>query len=233
MSLVRQLYDLQGIDLQVSDAEKTLAEVRIRLEDRSELTLAGERVDRPEARLKELTAGRRAAEQTIAEVGERLQKVESRLYGGAVTNPKELAAAEEEREFVLRLRREEEDKLLELMVEADDVQSEESQARQTLARLQAKRPAEDAELLQSQEMLTGELATLGHERDQITPNLAGDVLFLYDSLIKSKGGVAIVRVERGMCQGCRISLTTGELQKARSADDVTQCGSCRRILYLV
>ena len=233
MSFVKQLYDLQQLDLKLSDAEKSLAEVRLRLEDESELTLARERVDQAGARLKELTAGRRAAEQTIAQLGERLQRVESRLYSGAVTNPKELAAAEEERAFVLRLRQEEEDKLLELMVEADDVQSEERQAQETLARLEAERPAEEAELLRRQESMTGKLATLGQERDQITPQLTREVLSLYDSLRKSKGGRAIVSVERGMCQGCRISLTTGELQRARSAHGITQCGSCRRILYLV
>ncbi len=233
MSFVKQLYDLQQLDLKLSDAEKSLAEVRLRLEDESELTLARERVDQAGARLKELTAGRRAAEQTIAQLGERLQRVESRLYSGAVTNPKELAAAEEERAFVLRLRQEEEDKLLELMVEADDVQSEERQAQETLARLEAERPAEEAELLRRQESMTGKLATLGQERDQITPQLTREVLSLYDSLRKSKGGRAIVSVERGMCQGCRISLTTWELQRARSAHGITQCGSCRRILYLV
>ena len=233
MSSVKQLYDLQQLDLKLSDAEKSLAEVRLMLEDESELNLARERVDQAGARLKELTAGRRAAEQTIAQLGERLQGVESRLYGGAVTNPKELAAAEEERAFVLRLRQEEEDKLLELMVEADDVQSEERQAQDTLARLEAERPAQEAELLRRQEGVTGELATLGQERDQITPQFTREVLSLYDSLRKSKGGRAIVSVERGLCQGCRISLTTGELQRARSAHGITQCGSCRRILYVV
>ena len=42
-----------------------------------------------------------------------------------------------------------------------------------------------------------------------------------------------VKVERGMCQGCRLALSTMELQRARSARGVVQCSSCRRILYVV
>ena len=60
MPFIRQLYELQGLDLKVSDAEKSLADVRFRLGDKSELTLAGERVGRAEARLKELAAQARA-----------------------------------------------------------------------------------------------------------------------------------------------------------------------------
>jgi len=42
----------------------------------------------------------------------------------------------------------------------------------------------------------------------------------------------VVKVERGMCQGCRISLPMSVLQKARSGFDVVQCVSCERILYV-
>ena len=230
---VKQLYDLQELDLKLAAAEKSLADVRARLADDSALTSAGEMVDRLRTRADEVGSRRRAVERSMEELGERRQAVESKLYGGEITNPKGLSAAEEEREFMLSQLREVEDKLLELMVETDDIQLERGRAEETLERLQAERPVEEAGLLETEQRLTGELDSLGKSREKIAPSVSPDLLSLYDSLRKTKGGRAVARVERGMCQGCRISLPTMELQRARSAQRVTRCGSCQRIIYVV
>ena len=56
---------------------------------------------------------------------------------------------------------------------------------------------------------------------------------MYESLLKTRDGSAVAKVERGMCQGCRLTLPTLELQRARSSEGIARCGSCGRILYVV
>ena len=102
MQSVKQLYDLQELDSSIDALEKSVAEVRAKLADDSPLTSTRGRVESLEVRSKDLAAKRREEERTIAELQERLQRIESRLYGGAVTNPRELSAAQEEREFITR-----------------------------------------------------------------------------------------------------------------------------------
>ena len=46
------------------------------------------------------------------------------------------------------------------------------------------------------------------DRAALLPTMPGNLLPLYESLRKGKGGRAIAIVERGTCQGCRLSLTT-------------------------
>ena len=166
-------------------------------------------------------------------MSETLQKVEARLYGGAVTSERELSAAQEEHEFTKGRQSEFEDRLLEIMVEVEEVEAEHREAVESLERLEADRPSEEAELRSGEKRLTAELASLGQNRDVMTPLLSADVLSTYDGLLQSKDGTAVARVERGMCQGCRLTLSTMELQRARSSQSVVQCSSCRRILYVV
>ena len=233
MVAVRQLYDLQGLDLETASREKSLAEVREGLADDSALVSARNRAGELKARLDELGSSRRALERTIAELEERLQRVESRLYGGAVTNPKEMTAAEEERAYVTEQRRQEEDRLLEVMVELDETDTTHKEAQEALKGIEVERPTQVAQLTGQEEDLSKELLDLERQRALITDEMPARTLSLYESLRKSKNGQAVARVERGLCQGCRLSLSTQDLRRARGTQAVVQCSSCRRILYVV
>ena len=70
------------------------------------------------------------------------------------------------------------------------------------------------------------------QRNSLAEQVPVDELKLYHSLLASRGGLAVVTVERGMCMGCRITLPIHELQRVRTAKDMVFCSSCRRILYL-
>ena len=230
---VRQLYELQELDWKIAGAEKSLTEVRVQLADDSVITSIKERHQQLEARLQETEQARRAAERTVSEIQDSLARIESRLFGGAITSARELTAAQEERDFKLGQLREEEDKLLEQMVEVEDVQSSHRDAAESLSKLEAERPSLEAKLRGSEESLTRELGELGRSRDGIVPTIPSDALSRYESLLKSKNGQAVAKVERGACQGCRLALTTMELQRARNARGLVRCSSCQRILYVV
>ncbi len=233
MIAIRQLHDLQEIDLSIAERDASLAEVRAKLADDSGIESTRQRIARLEAKLADLELKRRAAERAIAELQENLKRIEARLYGGAVTNPRELEAAEEERAFRTSQQRDQEDVLLDVMVETDDAEALLSELQGALERMEAARPQEVAELTRSEEKLASELAVLHEERDRSAPEIPPDLYAMYESLRRSKNGHAIARVERGMCQGCRLSLSTMELQRARaSSAGVVQCSSCRRILYV-
>jgi predicted nucleic acid-binding Zn-ribbon protein len=57
----------------------------------------------------------------------------------------------------------------------------------------------------------------------------------YDRLRRRRRGVAVVRVERGTCLGCRLTVPTVVLQRARSGTNPNpvQCPSCERMLYVI
>ena len=233
MIAIKRLHDLQEIDLSIAERDTSLADVYAQLADDSGIASTRQRIARLEAKLSDLGSKRRAAERSIAEIQENLKRIEARLYGGAVTNPRELEAAEEERAFRTSQQRDHEDVLLDLMVETDDAEALLGDLQGTLERIETARPKHVAELTRSKDNLESELAVLRAERDRTTPEIPPDLYGIYESLRRSKNGHAVARVERGMCQGCRLSLSTMELQRARaSRGGVVQCSSCRRILFV-
>ena len=125
----KRLYDLQELDWALSADEASLKEVRARLEDESEINAARARLQKLTAELDKRAPLRRTLESSLARLEERLQVAEQRLYGGAVTNPRELSASEEERRLLQEQRGAEEDRMLDVMVEIEELQSSATQRR--------------------------------------------------------------------------------------------------------
>ena len=80
------------------------------------------------------------------------------------------------------------------------------------------------------EKLKAILSDLRHKRKLMSDEIDPGAIKSYEKLRKEKG-IAVAKVEQGICHGCRISLPTSELQEARS-DGLVQCSSCGRILFL-
>ena len=229
----KRLYDLQELDWEISAGEESLAKVRARLVDDSALVSARGRLETLVSELEPTTAARREVELATQELEEKLQTVENKLYGGSVTNPRELSAYEEERNIFEKQRDDAQNRLLELMVEIEELQSGRDEARRHLEELEAEREVETVDLQAEDKRLVAGLEVLRRSRNEIAPQIPDSVLAVYQSLRERRSGHAVARVERGMCQGCRIALPTVELQRARSSSGIVQCNSCRRILYLV
>ena len=231
MSGVKQLYGLQEIDLKLAEEEARRESLLSRLADRSELQASAERLERLEKRSGELSSRSRAFERLVAEVEQTLERLDDRLYGGGVTNPQQLAAAQEERAFTSARKKEAEDQLLETMIDLDELEPVLAEARETASRLQEERPGLEKAWREQQEEAVTQIETLRADREALLPTMPANLLPLYESLRKSKSGRAMALVERGTCQGCRLSLTTQETQRARSGQQIVQCSSCGRILY--
>ena len=231
MFSIKRLYALQELDWGLSASEVSLAEVRARLEDDSELVAARTRLDHLVADLDKRTPLRRELESSLAQQEERLQASEKRLYGGGVTNAREHSAAEEEKKLLQEQRSATEDKMLEMMVEIEELQVSRDAATERLSRLEAERETEYTDLLERQDALVAKLDELRLARSELTPDVPAATLSVYESLLRTRKGHAVAKVERGLCQGCRLALPTMEQQRARSYQGVVQCSSCQRILY--
>ena len=229
--VVRQLYELQEVDLRTGEVERSRAEVLGKLADKSQLSAAKAKAAQLDKRLDDLSAKRRSVERTVGEITDSLSALEKRLYGGGITNAQQMAAADDERIFNIARQGEVEDELLELMVAMDDLEPQVETAQEALSRLEDARPVLEAEWRDAEAKLGDDLAALALEREEVLRLVAQNLIPMYESLRKSRGGVAVARVERNMCQGCRLSLPTGDVQKAKTSQGTVLCSSCGRILY--
>ncbi len=233
MHLIKQLFELQETDTAISSLEKSLSKVRARLADDSEVVAATKRVADIEARLPQATAAHRGEDHAQQALADKSRAVEERLYGGTVSNTRELSGLEMERVSLQKQRNEQDERLLEAMLQLDDVRESLKSAKTALEQLEAARTSEREVLLKEEATLSSDLEKLAARRSAAVQPIPPQSLALYESLLKSKAGLAVVRVERGQCQGCRVSLPINDLQRAKNGSTAVQCNSCRRIVYPV
>ena len=232
MAIAAELYALQEIDSAIDVARATLAAVEEQLGETEELTAARAAVEEHREALRALHEAQRDVEWQVDDARSHVAAVEKKLYGGTVRNPKELEGLNEDANMLKGQLRRREDELLNHMVKVEDQETTLRQAEALLKEVEGRWRGEQADLLGQKERLETELAELENSRRAQAARIEGRVLVLYDLLRDRHQGKAVAKVERGMCQGCRISLPMSVLQKARSGFDLVQCVSCERILYV-
>lgn len=231
MRNVRELYELQLLDWEIQQREEELSEVQSRIADDSKRVLAHRRLSALEAKLEELGPAIRLSERAIQQIEERISTIDTRLYSGSITNPRELEASQEERANLVRNQGEEEDRLLEYMVDMEDTEELRDQAKALFEQIDGERRRELGTLGTRQDELSSELPGLHSQRQEMSTEYPPNVMAVYETVRRTRGGQGAALVDRrGLCQGCRLVIPNAELGRVRSSDGVVQCSSCSRIL---
>lgn len=69
------------------------------------------------------------------------------------------------------------------------------------------------------------------QREQQSGNVEDKVLRLYERLMVKKAGSVLVGIDRGMCGGCHMKLTTQSVLTAKGGSEISTCTNCGRMLY--
>lgn len=232
MTHVADLYALQEVDSALDGCRASLADAESRVGETEELVQARERVATLKQALEEAEKQQRVQEWQIDDMREKIEPLEKKLYGGTIRNPKELEDLQQDVDSLKRRQRALEDRDLEIMVTVEEIQRESSEAQRLLAEVQAAWEVEQERLSRQQEELRSEIAALEDRRAQQVALVESSVLGMYEHLRTTRQGRAVAKVERGLCQGCRISLPMNILHRARGGTEIVQCSSCERILYV-
>ena len=230
MSVARQLYQLQEVDLELESKEAAVKQLTSQLGESEALVNVRTRLAEEQKRLEELSRQQRSLEWEIDDLASKLTTAERDLYGGRIRNPKELTGLQQEAEALKARRNQLEDKTLEIMEQAETGRKNVTNLSTELKSIETAWQTQQQKLTAELEQLRSTLANLRQKQQLLATGVDSETLDLYHKLKKGKG-TAVARVEQGICRGCRISLPVSELQQTRSGR-LVQCGSCGRILYL-
>ena len=232
MNKAKQLYELQEVDLNIEHKTQALTQVRSQLGKDDDLVAARAALDSEKKRLVDLEHQQKTEEWELNELGAKISAVEKKLYGGSVKNPRELTPFQQDLEILKTQRGEREDKLLALMMDVESLQQNVSLKKSEFDKIEREWHENQQKLSQQQTELETELAQLQQEREMLASQIDSDSLGLYEEVRRAKQGQAVAKVMQGRCQGCRISLSVSDQQKARMGQELAQCSNCGRILYL-
>lgn len=226
-----KLYRLQQIDSQLDWIRARLQEVERLLSDDALLNAASQRCEQLSQSLKEARGNMRQAEENVRQQRLKIEQNESTLYGGKVRNPKELQDLQNEVASLKRYLTVLEDRQLETMLLEEEAASANSLAAAELEQVRAQVEVQHKELNEEREQLLREIDRFDEERQAAVTSIPPEELRLYEVLRKQRRGIAVAKVVDRACSACGSTLSAVLLHTARSANQITRCDNCGRILY--
>lgn len=225
------LLDLQEVDLQID----RLLERRSSLPELALYRKANEKRRALESDLEEIQVRHRQmsldldkAEGELEMLESRLQESETRLYAGGMSGRE----TEHKRLEVTSLRGQQsalEERVLKLLDTREALDAEVSAAGQAIADALTIEKDLEAQIGEHWKGIDLELGRREERKSEIVPSIPADLLELYETLRKTKEGVAVGRLEHGHCGGCHLALSSPEQTEAQEYDP-PRCTHCRRIL---
>ena len=230
MNVAKQLYRLQEVDLEIESGKRALELVSSQLGESQAVIKTQKQLELEQKRLGELTRQQRSAEWEIDDISTKLTAVEEQLFSGRVRIPKELSNLQHEVEAFKTRRDQLEEQALEIIDQVEKSEASVAKTNSELEKLTAEWQRQQKQLSDEMARLKATLVDLKAKRQRLAGEIDPPAFEFYQTLRKGKG-IAVARVEQGICRGCRISLPTTDLQQARSGN-LVQCSSCGRILFL-
>lgn len=156
---------------------------------------------------------------------------EKRMRMSRIKNIKELQALQREIDQIKQASAQVEEELIKLMegLEAGQavLEEKESELRQLERQWRERRDEIEAQLKRLEAAIS-EAATL---RESIVAQLNGDLVKRYELIFSRRGGVAVVPVLDGICQGCFMNVPPQLCNEILRGERLILCPSCHRILY--
>jgi predicted nucleic acid-binding Zn-ribbon protein len=227
---IEVLAALQQIDQRLRAKTLTVAEGEGRvaaLEEavRGQTAAAGaarQELDALMARQRELEASLGAAEAKMKDRRMRITRIR---------NDKELGLAKREVELLKEETATLETELVSVMEQVESSTAKLQGLESELGRLTAERDAEVTEQRATLGRLSGEIERERASRTELIGSVDGELCRKYEMIFSRRGGLAVVEVRGGICQGCRMRVPPQLYNEIQRNAQVILCPSCQRMLF--
>jgi uncharacterized protein len=226
---IENLLRLQEADKEIRRLQDEIAELPKRVAA-IEHKLAGTQaqLETAQAAIKTDEAARRKYDTSIADLRGKISKYRDQSL--EVKTNEQYKALLHEIQFAEKDIAGTEDKILELMLNADTREKEVKAAQAELKAETAEIEKEKSEARQRTAEDEKQLAEWRGRRDQLRSGINEDLLRQYERVSKFRGtGIAEVRDQK--CMGCQVMLRPQTYNDVRASREPMFCDSCQRVLY--
>lgn len=230
---VAVLYDLQGIDMQISEAQARLEAMDGAKAYRRRYSQAKATYEAAGRALQNVTGELKDSELKLKTMDEKRTAYEKRLYNGSISNPKELSAVEREIEVLKEQQSELDGVVLGLYDAVEAAKQRSDEARTALETSEAQARAAIKKEAAEKVSLESRVSELTAKRNEMAAGVTDKALMSrYNAVRKRTNGTAVAKVHEGKCEGCHVGVTAYIMRNLYSSDDVQTCENCGRILML-
>ena len=230
MTTSRQLYSLQEFDLALDRIDNEKAEAEKELGSGGGATQVETALEAEQQTLEEVRSMHREQQADAEGQRQRSAELDRQLYDGDITDPHVLESLQQEANNVRNQLQDRDTKLMELSLKAEESRNRCSELEKRIAEIHTAWETRSAQLNKIIKELAPQREEVWAQRGVLANSLEPVVVQKYETLRKAKGGTAVAKVERGLCQACRMSLPTQQHQQVKSGRQTVLCSSCGRIL---
>ncbi len=229
MTIAQSLLALQDTDQSLALRRREYREIEVELASEGGLPELRENCEKTRKRELEAKVETARLESDLATLKHQVGELETRLYGGSITNVRELTAIETEHSSTRRNLAQVEESIAPAEVAAEHARQQYEDLSKELEEREKSWETRKVELRQEMARRGTAFNEMLKARNLEAAQIPEEDLARYTRLFRSNRGVAVVRVDRGVCQGCAVRLPVGELTRLRAADGPIPC-SCGRAL---
>ncbi len=226
-----KLEQIQELDVKILQIETRKKEIPLGLRDFEKALLVLEKeIQFKQGSRDEVEKNLRQVQAAVEINQDRMDRASKKLE--VVGNTKEFQAATKEMEQLKKLREE-------LDAQRDKMRADVAAIELTIGELDTKKAAihsdrstKQAEFSAVEAELSQALQELQATREGHTGGLPKPLLVRYDRVRISRHGLGIVPAVAGRCKGCNLMIPPQTLNKLYRCEEVLDCPSCNRILFL-
>ena len=227
---IKNLMDLQAIDLQIQQLDEKVAtgvdELNSRNnsieEHKASIEDYKERLESGEKRHREL-------EGQITDEEARLKDRQTKLM--SVQTNREYQSLLKEIEDTKQANKQREDELVLLMEQTESIKNKIEELT-TLCQNEQDSLTEQAEKVKSAaQTISNKRNKIEKTRDKQAKKVNGKFLKRYEMLRERRNGLAVAGVTRGVCRGCNMNIPPQLFNNLLREDEILSCPTCNRMMY--
>jgi predicted nucleic acid-binding Zn-ribbon protein len=157
--------------------------------------------------------------------------MDKRMRMNRIKNIKELQALQREIEQIRQSNSDLEEELIRIMEDMEGVNGEIKAKEEDLAKLQEEWKNKQEEMQMQISGIDQAVTEAATRRQSIAAQITGDLISRYELIFSRRGGMAVVEVASGICQGCYMNIPPQLWNEIIKSEKVNLCPSCQRILY--
>ncbi len=225
-----KLMALQTIDLRIQEMEKEKRQIpRLVTSLEEDFHKAEEKLHGEKEELEKLQKDRRQKEKDLEEEIQRVKKTESRTF--EIKTNKEYQAVLKEIESAKKLNRQREEEILAILERLEEKQKTVSHGEKEREGRRKEFEQQIAELRKKEASFEAEMTEEVEEREKQQKGIPADLLSRYRMLLERRQGVAVARVNHGVCLACNMNLRPQLFIELQKQDALIICPNCNRILF--
>jgi predicted nucleic acid-binding Zn-ribbon protein len=227
---IAQLVSLQLIDLEIDTIDKAIKVEQEALDARiTKLAEKESYIQGLEEKVVQLEKDRRTLEDEMQDKIAHVKERQSKMM--QVQTGREQTALLKEIEDAKKNAKENEEQVVELMVTIENLTNEAKEEKNLLKGEKGLVAEETEKVRKAIERINKGKKTKTNKRNQQASNLKPQLIKKYTTLRERRKGLAVVNVNKGVCQGCFMNLPPQQYNMLLKGDQLLDCPTCQRIVY--